>query len=242
MVFPATPRPPGPSTRFATISCSARANLGDTGHKGQSARLRPLPTATEVCGCNGVMQGRRSCKAIKEKGPLLAGRCAQAHQGERLRPAGRARGLSSKSSPCSPLGATYSKPADDKAKPMCGCTDAILTRRCARRSGAEKLLDRSSPPMRFLGMAYAQWMCHLPAGGELLHALHLAPRGRRMTRSRRFINERSSCQYPEGRNVLVSMPRMWGGETSSADELRRIADVVDKYSHPDRQGHRRAAH
>ncbi|MBL8320255.1 MAG: NAD(P)/FAD-dependent oxidoreductase, partial [Burkholderiaceae bacterium] len=46
----------------------------------------------------------------------------------------------------------------------------------------------------------------------------------------RFINERSHANIQkDGRYSVI--PRMWGGETTAA-ELRRIADVVDKYQIP----------
>ena len=46
----------------------------------------------------------------------------------------------------------------------------------------------------------------------------------------RFINERSHANIQKDGTYSV-IPRMWGGETN-ASELRRIADVVDKYQIP----------
>jgi nitrite reductase (NADH) large subunit len=46
----------------------------------------------------------------------------------------------------------------------------------------------------------------------------------------RYINERSHANIQKDGTYSV-IPRMWGGETS-ASELRRIADVVDKYQIP----------
>ena len=46
----------------------------------------------------------------------------------------------------------------------------------------------------------------------------------------RYINERSHANIQRDGSYSV-IPRMWGGETS-ADELRRIADAVDKYKIP----------
>ena len=46
----------------------------------------------------------------------------------------------------------------------------------------------------------------------------------------RFINERSHANIQKDGTYSV-IPRMWGGETT-ASELRRIADVVDKYQIP----------
>ena len=46
----------------------------------------------------------------------------------------------------------------------------------------------------------------------------------------RYINERSHANIQKDGTYSV-IPRMWGGETT-ADELRRIADAVDKYKIP----------
>jgi nitrite reductase (NADH) large subunit len=46
----------------------------------------------------------------------------------------------------------------------------------------------------------------------------------------RYINERSHANIQKDGTYSV-IPRMWGGETT-ADELRRIADAVDKYAIP----------
>jgi nitrite reductase (NADH) large subunit len=46
----------------------------------------------------------------------------------------------------------------------------------------------------------------------------------------RYINERSHANIQKNGTYSV-IPRMWGGETNSS-ELRRIADVVDKYQIP----------
>src|SRR4030095_13227459 len=46
----------------------------------------------------------------------------------------------------------------------------------------------------------------------------------------RFINERAHANIQKDGTFSV-VPRMWGGETTSS-ELRRIADVVDKYAIP----------
>src|SRR4029450_5098377 len=43
----------------------------------------------------------------------------------------------------------------------------------------------------------------------------------------RFVNERNHANIQKDGSYSV-VPRMWGGETN-ASELRRIADVVDKY-------------
>ena len=92
------------------------ANLGDTGHEGQSRALAMADDA-EVCGCNGVCKGA-IVKAIKEKGLFTL---------DDVRKHTKA---SSSCGSCTGLveqllmataGGDYSAPA--KKKPVCGCTD-----------------------------------------------------------------------------------------------------------------------
>jgi NAD(P)H-nitrite reductase large subunit len=69
----------------------------------------------------------------------------------------------------------------------------------------------------------------VPAGAELLHALHWP--GEYVDDSQsRFINERVHANIQKDGTYSV-VPRMWGGQTS-AKELRAIADIVDKYKIP----------
>ncbi len=92
------------------------ANLGDTGHQGQSRALAMADDA-EVCGCNGVCKGT-IVKAIKDKGLFTL---------DDVRKHTKA---SSSCGSCTGLveqllmataGGDYSAPA--KSKSLCGCTD-----------------------------------------------------------------------------------------------------------------------
>jgi NAD(P)H-nitrite reductase large subunit len=76
-------------------------------------------------------------------------------------------------------------------------------------------------------VAHAQRLRQLPAARELLPAVDLAA-PRQDDPQSRFINERSHANIQKDGTYSV-VPRMWGGETN-ASELRRIADVVDKYA------------
>ena len=68
-----------------------------------------------------------------------------------------------------------------------------------------------------------------PAGAQLLPARRLARRLSR--RSAVALHQRARArQHPEGRHLRV-VPRMWGGVTTP-NELRAIADVVDKFDIP----------
>ena len=59
-------------------------------------------------------------------------------------------------------------------------------------------------------------------------------------RSARFINDRVHANIQKDGTFSV-VPRMRGGVTTPA-ELRRIADVAEKYNVPDGEGHRQPAH
>ena len=69
----------------------------------------------------------------------------------------------------------------------------------------------------------------LPPGAQLLPDLDLAARGR--GRSAVALHQRARHANIQKDGTYSVVPRMWGGVTT-ADELRRIADVVDKYKIP----------
>jgi nitrite reductase (NADH) large subunit len=88
-------------------------------------------------------------------------------------------------------------------------------------------------------MAHPQRLRQLPPGAQLLPDLDLAGRGR--GRSAVALHQRARHANIQKDGTYSVIPRMWGGNTTPS-ELRRIADVVDKYSIPTVQGHRRPAH
>jgi len=193
------------------------ANLGDTGHEGQS-RAVSMANDAEVCGCNGVCKGA-IVKAIKEKGLFTL---------EDVRKHTKA---SSSCGSCTGLveqllmataGGDYSAPATQKA--MCGCTDrthgevrdAIRAQRLLSIPDAMRFLDWRTPN----GCASCR-----PAINYYLTSTW--PKEVVDDPQSRFINERAHANIQKDGTYSV-IPRMWGGETN-ASELRRIADVVDKY-------------
>ena len=196
------------------------SNIGDVGHEGHS-NAATMPPEAEVCGCNGVNKGT-ICKAIKDKGLFTL---------EDVRKHTKA---SASCGSCTGLveqilmftaGGDYS--ATPKTKAMCGCTDkghqavrdAIV---------AEKLLTISS--------VYQSQAWRTPNGCASCrpainyYLLSSWPKEAVDDPQSRFINERSHANIQKDGSYSV-IPRMWGGETS-ADELRRIADAVDKYKIP----------
>jgi nitrite reductase (NADH) large subunit len=122
-------------------------------------------------------------------------------------------------------GADYS--ATPKLKAMCGCTDfghqavrdAIVENRLLTIANVFKSMLWKTPN----GCASCR-----PAINYYL--ISSWPKEAKDDPQSRFINERSHANIQKDGTYSV-IPRMWGGETN-ASELRRIADVVDKYQIP----------
>jgi nitrite reductase (NADH) large subunit len=196
------------------------ANLGDTGHQGQN-RAAAMADTAEVCGCNGVCKGT-IVKAIQDQGLFTL---------DDVRKHTKA---SSSCGSCTGLveqilmataGGDYSEAPKKKA--LCGCTDRTHQEvRDAIR--AQHLL---SIPAVF---AFLEWRtpngCATCRPAINYYLLSTWPKEAKDDPQSRFINERSHANIQKDGTYSV-VPRMWGGETSSS-ELRRIADVVDKFRIP----------
>jgi nitrite reductase (NADH) large subunit len=196
------------------------SNIGDTGHQGHN-KAAAMADSDEVCGCNGVTKGT-VCKAIKEKGLFTL---------EEVRKHTKA---SASCGSCTGLveqllmftaGGDYS--ATPKKKAMCGCTDHSHQEvRDAIRN--EKLLSIDS--------VYKTMAWRTPNGCSSCrpavnyYLISTWPKQAQDDPQSRYINERSHANIQKDGTYSV-IPRMWGGETT-ADELRRIADAVDKYKIP----------
>ena len=196
------------------------SNLGDTGHQGQ-VRAMLLPDDAEICGCNGVCKGK-IVAAIKERGLFT------------LEDVRRQTKASSSCGSCTGLveqilmataGGDYS--ATPKQKQLCGCTDR--THQEARDAIREQRL-MSIPD----AMAFLEWRtpngCATCRPALNYYLISTWPKEARDDPQSRFINERAHANIQKDGTFSV-VPRMWGGETTSS-ELRRIADVVDKYAIP----------
>src|SRR6187399_2765504 len=196
------------------------SNIGDTGHEGHS-KAAAMADSDEVCGCNGVNKGT-ICKAIKEKGLFTL---------EEVRKHTKA---SASCGSCTGLveqilmftaGGDYS--ATPKLKAMCGCTDhshqdmrdAIKANKLLTIADTFKFMEWRTPN----GCATCR-----PAINYYL--LSSWPKEAKDDPQSRYINERSHANIQKDGTYSV-IPRMWAGETT-ASELRRIADVVDKYAIP----------
>jgi len=196
------------------------SNIGEGGHEGHS-KAASMPDDAEVCGCNGVTKGT-ICKAIKEKGLFTL---------DEVRKHTKA---SASCGSCTGLveqilmftaGGDYS--ATPKTKAMCTCTEhghqtvreAIVTNRLLTVAAVMHFLEWRTPN----GCASCR-----PALNYYL--ISSWPKEARDDPQNRLINERAHANIQKDGSYSV-IPRMWGGETT-ADELRRIADVVDKYRIP----------
>jgi len=196
------------------------SNIGDVGHEGHS-KAAQMKDADEVCGCNGVCKGA-IVKAIKDKGLFTL---------DEVRKHTKA---SSSCGSCTGLveqilmftaGGDYS--ATPKMKPMCGCTDhthqgvrdAIRDAKLLSVQGVMQALQWRTPN----GCASCRPAINYYLISTWPKEVHDDPQSR-------FINERAHANIQKDGTFSV-IPRMWGGETT-ADELRRIADAVDKYKIP----------
>lgn len=196
------------------------SNTGDVGHEGYT-KAAAMPDDAEVCGCNGVCKGT-IVKAIKEKGLFTL---------EDVRKHTKA---SASCGSCTGLveqlimftaGGDYS--AAPKAKAMCSCTDH--THQEVRDViKAEKILTVAAVQQRMAWRTPNGCASCRPALNYYL--ISTWPREAIDDPQSRYINERSHANIQKDGTYSV-IPRMWGGETN-ASELRRIADVVDKFQIP----------
>ncbi|MEZ5662246.1 MAG: nitrite reductase large subunit NirB [Burkholderiaceae bacterium] len=196
------------------------SNMGDTGHAGQN-KATAMADSDEVCGCNGVTKGT-ICKAIKDKGLFTLDEVKKHTKASAS--CGSCTGLVEQILMAT-VGAGYS--ATPKKKAMCGCTehshqevrDAIRKEKLLTIADTFRVLNWKTPN----GCASCR-----PAVNYYL--ISTWPKEARDDPQSRFINERSHANIQKDGTYSV-IPRMWGGETT-ADELRRIADAVDKYKIP----------
>jgi nitrite reductase (NADH) large subunit len=185
------------------------------------AAVAAMADSTEVCGCNGVCKGS-IVSAIGEGGLTTL---------EAVRAVTKA---SASCGSCTPLvekllsltlGDGFK--AQTGPKPVCGCThrghDEVRT-----RIVSEQL--KSMPAV----MQALEWTtpdgCPSCRPALNYYLLCAWPGDYRDDKQSRFINERAHANIQKDGTYSV-VPRMWGG-TTTASELRAIADVVDKFAIP----------
>ncbi|WP_344761458.1 nitrite reductase large subunit NirB [Actimicrobium antarcticum] len=193
---------------------------GDVGHEGFT-KAAAMPDTAEVCGCNGVCKST-IVKAINEKGLFTLDEVRKHTKASAS--CGSCTGLVEQILMFT-LGGDYSQASKDK--PMCACTDH--THQEARNAiRAEKLLTIADT------MAFMNWRtpngCASCRPALNYYLLSTWPHEAKDDPQSRYINERAHANIQKDGTFSV-IPRMWGGETNAA-ELRRIADVVDKFKIP----------
>ncbi len=196
-----------------------QAHLGDSGH-GDEDRVGLLPDDAEICGCNGVCKGE-IVNAITEK-KLFTLEEVQAHT-KASSSCGSCTGLV-ESLLAHTLGSDFEQAPSKKA--MCGCTEysheevrsAIREQQLKTQDEIRKYLNWTTPD----GCASCRTainyylLCEYPGYDD--------PQSR-------FINERAHGNIQKDGTYSV-VPRMFGG-MCTANQLRAIADVSDKYNIPE---------
>jgi nitrite reductase (NADH) large subunit len=195
--------------------------IGDAGHQGQSKAMS-MPDDMEVCGCNGVCKGT-IVKAIQEHG-LFSVDEVKKHT-KAASSCGSCTGLVEQILINTVGGAADVKPKSEKA--ICGCSD--LNHGQVRKAIREHHLI-SIPA----AMAFMEWRtpngCATCRPALNYYLISTWPGEAKDDPQSRFINERAHANIQKDGTYSV-VPRMWGGVTNAA-ELRRIADVADKYQVP----------
>ena len=196
-------------------------NLGDAGH-GEETRVAMMASDDEVCGCNGVCKGD-IVDAIVKKGLFTL---------EEVRAHTKASNSCGSCTPmvesilASTVGEGYA--AAPSKKPICACTDhshddvikAIKELGLKDMDEVRKSLDWKNED----GCASCR-----PALNYYLLANW--PEEYADDAQSRFINERAHGNIQKDGTYSV-VPRMFGG-LCTADDLRAIADVSDKYQVPE---------
>jgi nitrite reductase (NADH) large subunit len=195
--------------------------IGDVGHQGQD-KTANMADSAEVCGCNGVCKGT-IVKAIQENG-LFSVDEVKKHT-KAASSCGSCAGLVEQILISTVGGAADVKPKSEKA--ICGCSD--LNHGQIRKAIREQHLISMSA-----AMAAMHWStpngCATCRPALNYYLISTWPGEAKDDPQSRLINERAHANIQKDGTYSV-VPRMWGGVTNPS-ELRRIADVADKYNVP----------
>ena len=197
------------------------SSLGDAGHQGQSSAAS-MPDSAEVCGCNGVCKGT-IVKAIQENG-LFSVDEVKRHT-KAASSCGSCAGLVEQILISTVGGAADVKPKSEKA--ICGCSE--LNHGQVRKAIREHHLTSMAEAMRFMDWSSPNG-CATCRPALNYYLISTWPGEAKDDAQSRLINERAHANIQKDGTYSV-VPRMWGGVTNPA-ELRRIADVADKYQVP----------
>ncbi len=198
-----------------------QSHLGNSGHQGQS-KAAAMAEGAEVCGCNGVCKGV-IVRAIKEKGLFTLDDVRK--QTKASSSCGSCTGLVEQIL-ASTVGGAY-QPAETGKKPVCACSER--THEEVRKAIREQRL-LTIPEV----LAFMEWRtpngCASCRPALNYYLISTFPHEAKDDLQSHYINERAHANIQKDGTYSV-IPRMWGGITNSS-ELRRIADVVDKYQIP----------
>ncbi|MES2180636.1 MAG: nitrite reductase large subunit NirB [Pseudomonadota bacterium] len=195
-------------------------SLGNTGHQGQD-KAAAMTNEMEVCGCNGVCKGT-IVKAIQDKGLFTIDDVKK--QTKAGSSCGSCVGLVEQIL-ASTLGGGYAPPSTSKA--VCSCTDKNHEEVRAEIRQHKYL----NIPSAIQGMAWRTPNgCATCRPALNYYLLSTWPHEAVDDPQSRFINERVHANIQKDGTYSV-IPRMYGGVTTP-DQLRKIADVADKYAVP----------
>ncbi|HEY8025954.1 MAG TPA: nitrite reductase large subunit NirB [Burkholderiaceae bacterium] len=195
-------------------------SVGDVGVQGQS-RAMAMKDSDEVCGCNGVCKGT-IVKSIKDKG-LFTVDDVKKHT-KAASSCGSCTGLVEQIL-LNTVGSSFQE--TPKTKAVCGCTD--------RNHGETRKAIREHHLLTHKEVyAFLEWRtpngCATCRPAVNYYLLSTWPHEALDDPQSRFINERAHANIQKDGTFSV-IPQMKGGVTN-ASELRRIADVADKYAIP----------
>lgn len=193
---------------------------GGNGAHDLTAQVAALPDSAEICGCNGICKGD-IVSAINEQGltsldevkkvTKAAGSC------------GSCSGLVDQLLTLT-LGDEYTP---QEIQPMCGCTDHS-------HDDVRRLIIAQDLKNMPKVMQQLEWKssngCSSCVPALNYYLICAWPEEYRDDYQARFINERAHANIQKDGTFSV-IPRIWGGVTT-ANELRAIANVADKYNVP----------
>ncbi|MBS1160693.1 MAG: nitrite reductase large subunit [Proteobacteria bacterium] len=199
----------------------AQSHLGDTGHAGNTMAAT-MPDEAQVCGCNGVCKGT-IVKAIKENG-LFSLDEVKKHT-KAASSCGSCSGLVEQIL-ASTLGGAY-QAVDRTNKALCGCTE--------HGHGAVRQAIREHHLLSIPAvMEHLAWQtpngCATCRPALNYYLISSWPHEAIDDPQSRFINERAHANIQKDGTYSV-IPQMMGGVTTPA-ELKRIAEVAEKYNVP----------
>ncbi|WP_037061507.1 nitrite reductase large subunit NirB [Pseudoxanthomonas suwonensis] len=194
--------------------------LGESGTAGQD-RAATMADGDEVCGCNGVCKGT-IVKAVREQGLFTVDEVKK--HTKAASSCGSCTGLVEQIL-MNCLGSNFQE--TPKTKAVCGCT--TLSHGEVRQAIREHHLVSHAQAYAFM-----EWRtpngCATCRPAINYYMLSTWPREAVDDPQSRFINERAHANIQKDGTFSV-VPQMKGGVTNPS-ELRRIADVADKYAIP----------